>query len=238
MEFTSEELFEAIDRLVAGLLERAGLREPPVDALFVATEHLGLPVHEQAPSAGRGGRVYRHRTAGAVVSLVPGMTYEQRHQAAAEGIVAALLPELCRKLHLPWPAEQRGLLTQFRPAFVPRLLLPTRWFRAALRECKHDLYALKERFRTASYEMIALRWLDSDTPCIVSIVDDGVPALRRSNTATVGKKLEPAEQICHDRIAQLQQPQRHRSGGWTVYGWPIPDRLTQRIILYAVPDDV
>ena len=44
MDFSQEELFDAVDRLVGGLLERAGVTKPPVDALRVAEDHLGIPV--------------------------------------------------------------------------------------------------------------------------------------------------------------------------------------------------
>ena len=49
MDFTQEELVEAVERLVAGLLERAGAAEPPVDALRIAEHHLGIPVTEEEP---------------------------------------------------------------------------------------------------------------------------------------------------------------------------------------------
>jgi hypothetical protein len=26
--------------------------------------------------------------------------------------------------------------------------------------------------------------------------------------------------------------------GWTVRGWPLPDRLGQRIVLHSIPDEV
>ena len=56
MDFSQEDLFDAIDRLVAGLLERAGVTEPPVDALQIAEDHLGIPV-ELGSSANRPGRI-------------------------------------------------------------------------------------------------------------------------------------------------------------------------------------
>jgi hypothetical protein len=61
---------------------------------------------------------------------------------------------------------------------------------------------------------------------------------RRGNRNPAGKKLEPPEQACHDRVAALDLPDRLRADGWTVQGWPIPGRAFRRILLRAVPDDV
>jgi hypothetical protein len=87
-------------------------------------------------------------------------------------------------------------------------------------------------------EAIALRWLDLDEPCVVSVVDDGVVVTRRGNRSAVGKKLEPPEQACYDRVAALDLPHRVRADGWTVQGWPVPGRAFRRIVVRAVPDDV
>ena len=83
-----------------------------------------------------------------------------------------------------------------------------------------------------------LRLLDLDEPCVISILDDGVVAVRRGNRNHPGKKLEPPEQACHDRVMELDLPHRVRADGWTVQGWPVPGRAFRRIILRAVPDDV
>jgi hypothetical protein len=242
MDFSAEELFEAIDRLIAGLLERAGIEAPPVDALYLAKEHLGIPITIQSPPPSEAGdrpRVRRRRPSSEDgIVLTAGMTREQRHKAAAEGIALALAPQLCRKLGLPFDPQERGFLGQLRTLFPPRLLLPSRMFRAAQRECQRDLLALQERFSTASAEMIALRWLDLDEPAVISFVDDGVVSLRRSNCGVSGKNLLPVEQQCYERVALLERPHRLRQQGWTVRGWPLPERLVPRIVLHSTPDDV
>lgn len=244
MEFSAEELFETIDRLTAGLLERAGITAPPVDALYLAREHLGIPIvviqseEEQSEHGQR--RTWRRGAFGKIV-LTPQMSREQRQRVAAEGIAVALAPEVCRKLGIPFEPQTphyRHFLRQLSDLFAPRLLIPTRLFRSAQRECHRDLLELHRLFNTASPETIALRWLDLDEPCVISIVDDGVVSLRRSNCGISGKRLLPAEQQCHDRIATLEQPQRLRQEGWTVNGWLLPNRLLRRIVLHSVPDEV
>lgn len=241
MDFSAEELFEVIDRLVASLLEQAAVQSPPVDALYLAREHLGIPIVVQpAASISEHGAVrpFRRRPTDGRIILTADMTREQRQKAAAEGIATALAPEVCRKLGVPFEPRQWQFLSQLRTLFAPRLLVPTRMFRTAQRECQRDLMALHTVFSTASAEMIAMRWLDLDEPCVVTIVDDGVVAWRRSNCGVTGKRLLAVEQECHDRITALEQPQRLRREGWTVRGWPLFRPLVRRIVLHSVPDDL
>src|SRR5262245_50764579 len=188
MDFSQEELFDAIDRLVAGLLERAGMDAPPVDALRVAEDHLGIPVEYAEPEEDEDGRPVRRRQTSGIV-LAPHMTQEQEQTAAAHAIARTLLADLLRKLDITPGTESKQAAARFRGLIVPRLLVPTRMLRTAQRNCKADVPALKEVFRTASIEVIALRLLDLDQPCVVAIVDDNVVAVRRGNTAPVTKKL-------------------------------------------------
>jgi hypothetical protein len=195
-------------------------------------------VVEPAEEDERGRRRPRSRPSGSGIALSPGMTEEQRQKAAADGIARTLLPDILRKLDVVPGTENKQFAAHVRGLVVGRLLVPTKMLRAALRECKYDLPALKEVFATATTEAVALRLLDLDEPCVISIVDDGVVAARRGNRSPAAKKLEPPEQACHDRVAQLDRPHRLRDGGWTVQGWPVPGRAFRRIILRAVPDDV
>jgi predicted transcriptional regulator len=240
MDFSQDELVEVVDRLAAGLLERAGVTGPPVDAIAIAEEHLGIPVEvvEPAEEDERGRRRPRPRPAGSGIVLSADMTAEQRNKAAADGIARTLLPDVLRKLGVPPGSENKQFAAHVRGLVAGRVLVPTKLLRAALRECRYDLPALKERFATATTEAVALRLLDLDEPCVISIVDDGIVATRRGNRSPAGKKLEPPEQVCHDRVAELELPHRVRAGGWTVQGWPVPGRAFRRIILRAVPDDV
>lgn len=239
MEFTQEELVEHVERLVAGLLERAGATEPPVDALRIAEEHLGIPVTEEEPEEDERGRPIagsRKKPHGIVFSTHA--TDEQRQTVAAQGIAKALLPDLLRKFGIEPGTENKQLGAHVRSLITGRLLVPTRQLRIALRTCKYDLAALKQHFGTASMEAIAHRLLDLDDPCVIAIVDDGVVASRRGNSAAVSKKLTPAEQKCLERVVQQDLPDVQRLEGWRVQGWPVPGRPFQRVILRAVPDDV
>lgn len=238
-DFSAEELFEACDRLVAGLLDRAGVTDPPVDALRIAEDHLGIPVEIAEPEEDEQGRPRpraRRPTSGIVLS--PHMSAEQQQSAAAQGIARTLLPDLLRKLGIVPGSETKQAAAHFRGLLIARLLVPTRMLRSALRNCKYDMVALKERFSTASFESIALRLLDLDDPCVIAVVDDGVVAVRRSNATQTTRKLTPAEQRCLDRVMELDRPHSTRLEGWSVQGWPVPGRPFRRVVLRAVPDEV
>lgn len=239
MDFSQEELVEAVERLVAGLLERAGVTEPPVDALKIAEEHLGIPVTIAEPEdddRGRSRAGSRRGESGIVLS--PHATEEERHSAAARGIARTLLPDLLRKFGIEPGSEDKQAAAFLRGLISSRLLVPTRMLRSALRHCKYDLPALQNAFRTATREAIALRWLDLDNPCVVAVVDDGVVATRRGNAGSVSKKLTPAEQACLDGVMDADAPVQLRRDGWSVQGWPVPGRPFRRVILRALPDDV
>ena len=239
MDFSQEDLLDACDRLVAGLLERAGVTEPPVDALRIAEDHLGIPVEFAEPEEDERGRHRQsaRRPAGGIV-LSPHKTEEQQQTAAARGVARALLPDLLRKLDIVPGSESKQAAAHFRSLLASRILVPARLLRAALRNCKYDVPALHEAFATASFETVALRLLDLDQPCVIAIVDDGVVATRRGNQMPVAKKLTPAEQACLDRVMEQDLPHTVRAEGWTAHGWPVPNRPFRRVVLRAVPDDL
>jgi hypothetical protein len=239
MDFSKEDLVDAVERLVAGLLERAGIPEPPVDALRIAEDHLGIPVTIAAPDEDERGRPRaptRRPGEGIVVSA--NASEEGRHSLAAQGIARALLPDLLRKFGIEPGTEEKQASSYIRGLIASRILVPTKLLRTSLRSCKYDLTALKRAFRTAGYETIALRLLDLDDPCVIAIVDDGVVTLRRGNAMPVSKKLTPAEEACLSRVMEQELPDTQRQAGWRVQGWPAPHPAFRRVILRAVPDDV
>ena len=240
MDFSQEELVEAIDRLVVGLLERAGVVSPPVDALQIAEHHLGIPVEwvEPAEEDESGRRRPRAQQSGGGITLTTDMTTEQRQRAAADGIARLLLPDIVRKVGVALGSESKQFATHVRGLTIARVHVPTRMLRAAMRACKYDIPALHKAFSTASMEAVAARLLDLDEPCVIAVVDDGVVASRRGNRMPAARKLTDAEQECVDRAMELDLPHRARVGEWTAWGWPVPNRPFRRIILRAVPDDV
>lgn len=240
MDFSLEELVDTVDRMVAGLLERAGVTAPPVSALTIAEHHLGIPIEVVEPDDEEetDGRRRRPRGGGSGITIRTDMSAEQRQRAAADGIARLLLPDICRKVGVVMGTETKQFTAHVRALTVARVLIPNKLLRAALRDCKYDVPELHARFRTASMEAVAARLLDLDDPCVISIIDDGVVASRRGNRSQEGRKLSPAEQECFERVTELELPHRARVGEWTAWGWPVPNRPFRRIILRAVRDDV
>src|SRR3989442_15867080 len=74
--------------------------------------------------------------------------------------------------------------------FARHLLVPWAWFAADAPSFGYDLLQLKERYRTASHEVIAFRLLDLPEPCIITLMVDDKVHRRRSNAWPVKKRLE------------------------------------------------
>jgi predicted transcriptional regulator len=237
MDFSHEELIETVERFVAGLIERAVIR-PPVNALTVAEEHLGIPVRVVNPDPEGDGTNRRRRDAGIGITLTTDMSAEARQRAAADGIARFLLPEICAKLNVQLGPDTKQFAAHLRGLVAPRILVPTKLLRAALKEHKYDIPALHATFATATMEAVALRLLDFDTPCAITVVDDGVVAVRRANQFAVSKKLEAAEQECVEQVTRLDEAHRARKGDWTAWAWPVPNRPFRRILIRSVRDDV
>jgi hypothetical protein len=241
MDFSQEELIDTVERLVAGMLERAGVTAPPVSALAIAETHLGIPVEwvEPAEEDEDGRRRPRSRSnSGHGITLTTDMGEEQQQKVAADGIARMLLPDIYKKLSIIPGSEGKQFASHVRGMTAARVLIPTKLLKAALKDCKYDVPALQQRFATVTPEAVALRLLDLEQPCVITVVDDGSVATRRGNQIAVTRKLEAAEQECVERITELELPHRARRGDWTAWGWPVPNRPFRRIILRAVPDDV
>jgi hypothetical protein len=232
-ELTPEEVHDAVDRAVAGLLERAGLIEPPVDALALARRHLGLAVQPDGPPRGGARRPATARQS----ALRAAPTEEQEQWSAARAIGEHLKPDLLSRLGLP-AGSTRGLAGVSLPnLFAGRLLVPTAWFAADARALGFDLLELKQRYRTASHEVLAWRMVDLPDACIVTVVDDGRVHRRRGNAWRVRKELSAAERACQRLVHEHGRPHALRQGGWSVQGWPVPRAGGSREILRSVVED-
>src|SRR5438477_803372 len=241
-DVSADDLFDAVDRLVADALRRHGTSGPPVDAIRLAQDVFDLTVREaEDEDGGRAGRFGPRppRRRDREVVLRSTRSDEARHAACARACAKELVPAVLAKLGIAPGTENRSAQAQLVGVIAPRLLLPTKWFDRDARRLGFDLLELKDVYPTAGYELIALRMLDVDEPCVIAVVDDGTVSTRRGNSRPETKKLTAAEQAAIDKLGRYEEPrQTARAGGWTATAWPIPGGPFGRIILRSVPDDL
>jgi hypothetical protein len=234
-DLSQEEVDQALERAVEELLTAAQVTVPPVDALRIAQNHLGLTV-SLTPGSSPHGRT-RSAVPGKPIVLHAEESEERQQWAVAQAIGTHCKPDLLRRLGVA-PDQARALGgASLVNLFAGRLLVPTAWFAADARATGYDLLELKSRYRTAAHETLADRLLDLPEPSIVTVVDDGRVLRRRSNAWRVRRELEPAERACQQYVSTHSRPHVVRADGWTVQGWPIPQSDSQRVILRSVVEE-
>lgn len=230
---TREEVLEKIDASVEDLLTAAGWTEPPVDAIALAQRHLGMIVCLDRRQQQRG---RAQRAAGRKQIFLRPEPTEERHQwTVAHEIGEHLKVALLQRLSVD--PEATGVMAGETLAnlFASRLLAPTCWYAHDARSTGWDLLRLKQRYRTVSHEVLAMRLLDLGEPCAITVVDNGTVTKRRGNTWTPGE-LMPAELECQRSVHEQSKPTVVREDGWVVQGWPVHSSEWKREILRSVRD--
>lgn len=231
-DYAREDVLAAVDRTVVELLAAAGVDGPPVDAIALAQRHLGMQV---CLDRGQKQRGRAQRAAGRPQIFLRPEPSEERHQwTVAHEIGEHLKASLLERLGVA-PERTRALAGEsLANLFAHRLLVPTVWFAADAPAAGYDLLALKARYRTASHEVIAWRFLDLPEACAVTVVDNGTVTRRRGNAWPMGKVLASPEQECQRRVSRLSRPALVQRDGWTVHGWPVHRDGWKREILRSV----
>jgi hypothetical protein len=229
-----EDVSDLVDRAVDELLSAANVTAPPVDAIALAQLHLGMVVCLDRRQEQRG---RAQRSGGRQQILLRPEPTEERHQwTVAHEIGEHQKAMLLERLGIN-PAETRPMAGEsLANLFAHRLLVPTSWFRSDAPENGYDLLALKERYRTASHELLAWRMIELPDPCIVAIIDNDRVHRRRSGAWRVNRRLSPAEETCRRYVNRNSRPKCIRKDGWTVQGWPIHQANWKREILRSVVD--
>jgi Zn-dependent peptidase ImmA (M78 family) len=234
-DFSREEVHHIIDRVVKELLERAGVQEPPIDAIILAQKHLGMVVYldSRQPQRGRA-----QRAGGQKQIFLRSEPTEERHQwTVAHEIGEHVKADILERMGIE-PGQTRAMAGEsLANLLAHHLLVPTEWLKSDAAAVDYDLLKLKKRYRTASHEVLALRLLDLPEPCIITIVDNNHIHRRRSNSWPVRRQLSPQEQRCQQYVNHYSRPHRVRQDGWTVQGWPVHQSDWKREILRSVVDD-
>ncbi len=198
-----EEGSRECDRLIEEILLEVGWNQPPVEMLEFARRRGLQVIWDQ----GQTGRARLLRIAGtSTICLKPDDRPERLQWAIAHEIGESLIWQLAPRLELSpeqCPPRVREALAN---ALAQRLLLPQDWWRTAVRETGGDLLALKDRFATASHELIAWRFLDDPTPRIVTVIDQGQLARRRANYVQRVPAATPAEVATWETARASGQP--------------------------------
>jgi Zn-dependent peptidase ImmA (M78 family) len=231
-DLSREEVVDAVDRAVADLLQAGGMEAPPVDAIVLAQRHLGISVclDRRQQQRGRAQRADGRKQ----IFLRPEPTEERHQWTVAHEIGEHLKPALLQRLGLA-PEQTRPMSGEsLANLFAHHLLVPIRWFAADAPAREYDLLELKQRYRTASHEVIAWRFLDLPAPCIITVVDNDHIHRRRSNAWPTRRELAPAERECQRYVNYYSRPRVVRADGWTVQGWPVHQADWKREVLRSV----
>lgn len=185
-EIPAEELAAALDACAAEVLWEAEVVEPPVDAVLVA-ERLGLLITHNSALACRGRLVELAdprggaATQGTIV-VGPAERPERLQWAVAHEIGESVAYRVFGSLGIRGEEAAENARESVANHLASCLLLPRDWFAADGKRLGWDLFALKQRYATASHELIARRMLEMNVPIVVTLFDQGQVRWRRSNT--------------------------------------------------------
>jgi len=186
-EIPEDEFAAAIDACAAEVLWEAGIVDPPVDALLVAQRLELVVAHDVAmPYRGRFVRLARQDDGGGQGTIVVGTAQrpEREQWAVAHEIGESVAFRVFERLGVSFDESLATAREQVANRLANALLLPRRWFAADGLDHDWDLLELKQRYNTASHELIARRMLDMRPPIVITVCDLGRVHWRRSN-ATV-----------------------------------------------------
>ena len=231
-ELNGEEVAAVVDRIIGDLLAAASVDQPPVDAIRIAQRTLGITVCLDGgqQSRGRAQRSGRHRQ----IYLRPEPIKERHQWTVAHEIGEHLKPTLLRALEIE--PDQTGAMMGEALAnlFASRLLVPQSWLSVDAPALHFDIAALRERYHSASHEVVGMRLLDLPAACIITIVDNGHVYRRRSNARTVTRMLEAPELLCQEYVHRFSRKYRVQEAGWMVHGWPVHQVDWKREVLRSV----
>jgi hypothetical protein len=238
-EIPDDEFAGAVDACAAEVLWEAGVYEPPVDALAVA-EGLQLVVARDfaMPHRGRFVRLAdNHGDSGGQGTIVVGTAErpEREQWAVAHEIGESVAYRVFERLGVSFEEALPTAREQVANRLANALLLPRRWFSSHGRDHDWDLLELKERYSTASHELIARRMLEMKPPVVITICDLGRVHWRRSNVTARPPGMLPEEtaiwRAVHETGVPICESLDAETGLESVRCWPIHEPSWKREIL-------
>jgi hypothetical protein len=219
---------EKLDETAAEILRRARVTRPPIDAIEVA-RRLGCPVLWDARQKGRA-RIATVRVGSgcrreSAIFLRPDPRRERIQWAVAHEVGEQCAAEVCQRLGIDVVESLPDQREQIANALATRLLLPIRWFADDAMAFDLDLVLIKNRYSTASHELIARRMLDLPQPMLLTIFDQGRQQFRRWNRPqrppSISKLEWQAWQRAHESGDAVHGSTSPRIDVWPVHepGW-------------------
>jgi hypothetical protein len=238
-EISEDELAAALDACASEVLWEAGIAGPPVDAVAVA-DGLGLVVARDFAMSCRGRFVRLAERQGCGTgqgTIVVGEAErpEREQWAVAHEIGESVAYRVFERLGVDFDEAFPMARERVANRLASCLLLPRRWFAADGRELDWDLAALKERYATASHELIARRMLEMRPPVVVTVCDLGRVHWRRSNVTARPPQMLPEEMALWRQVHETGLPAEDaldpEAGLSSVRCWPIHEPDWKREIL-------
>jgi hypothetical protein len=238
-EISDEEVAAAIDACAADVLWEAGINGPPIDAFAIA-EQLDLVVTWDLamPHRGRFVRLAGQQDGqGAQGTIIVGAAErpEREQWAIAHEIGESVAYRAFERLGVSFDESLATAREHVANRMASALLLPRRWFAADGAEHDWDLFELKNRYNSASHELIARRMLDMRPPVVITLCDLGRPRWRRSNISSRPPEMLPAEQQIWQAVHRTGSPESEfvdvETGLERVRCWPIHEPDWKREIL-------
>ncbi len=238
-EIPDDEFTAALDACAAEVLWEAGVEAPPVDAWFVA-EELGLVVARDyaMPYRGRFARLADCRgDGGGQGTIVVGVAErpEREQWTLAHEIGESIAYRVFGRLGVSFDEALPTARELVANRLASALLLPRRWFAADGRDLDWDLVELKDRYNTASHELIARRMLEMRPPIVITVCDLGRVHWRRSSVAAHPPELLPEERAIWREAHQTGLPAFEtldgESGLESVRCWPVHEPGWKREII-------
>jgi hypothetical protein len=236
-EISEDEFAAALDAVASEVLWEADISEPPVDALPVA-DALGMAItyDHSMPYRGRYARL-ADLGGGGQATIVLGQSErpEREQWAVAHEIGESVAYRVYERLGIPFQEALPASREQVANRMANCLLLPRHWLARDGRHLDWDLLALKERYTTASHELIARRMLEMRPPVVITVCDLGRVHWRRSNVTSRPPSLLPEEKSvwreAHENGFTKESPIDAESGLENVRCWPIHEPGWKREIL-------
>lgn len=237
-EIPLEDLSATLDAVAAEIVEHVAVDEPPVDAVQLARQ-LGLTVAWDDRQGGRA-RLVQLSGAGGEQALSILLRHDPRlereHWAVAHEIGEAAAAQVFARLGVDPREAPRPAREMVANGLASRLLLPRDWLGVDAAACDWDLLAIKDRYATASHELIARRMLDFNPPVIISVYDQNHLTWRKTNARWRLPKPSEQEIACRRRAHESGMA-ADEAGPPRIRAWPIHEPTWKREIVRVEIDE-